>query len=80
MAETATAPRGSIGGRIAARVDRLPLTRVQWQLAIRGDATKKPSGGWPTRNKVSSMPAGLHCRSLITALPMAWVARSSAAI
>ena len=39
MAETVTAPRGSIGGHIAARVDRLPLTRVQWQLAILVEVT-----------------------------------------
>jgi MFS transporter, putative metabolite:H+ symporter len=29
----------SIGGRIAARIDRLPLTRVQWQLAILVETT-----------------------------------------
>ena len=29
-----TAPQGAIAGRIAARIDRLPLTRVQWELAI----------------------------------------------
>src|SRR5690349_22277040 len=34
MAETATPRRDAIGGRIAARIDRLPLTKVQWQLAI----------------------------------------------
>ena len=34
MAQTATDQRGAIHGHIAARVDRLPLTRVQWQLAI----------------------------------------------
>ena len=34
MALSAAAPRGSIGGRVAARIDRLPLTRVQWHLAI----------------------------------------------
>ena len=27
-------PRTTIHGHIAARIDRLPLTRVQWQLAI----------------------------------------------
>lgn len=30
----ATAPVEAIPGRIAARIDRLPLTRVQWELAI----------------------------------------------
>jgi MFS family permease len=34
MAETGTPGRASIGGLIAARIDRLPLTGVQWQLAI----------------------------------------------
>jgi MFS family permease len=34
MADTATAQVGTIHGHIAARIDRLPLTRVQWQLAI----------------------------------------------
>jgi MFS family permease len=34
MAETGTPERASIGGLIAARIDRLPLTGVQWQLAI----------------------------------------------
>src|SRR5580692_4884205 len=34
MAESTTAQRNAIHGQIAARIDRLPLTRVQWQLAI----------------------------------------------
>ena len=34
MAETGAPRRASIGGLIAARIDRLPLTGVQWQLAI----------------------------------------------
>ena len=35
MARTiVSAPQGAIAGRIAARIDRLPLTRVQWELAI----------------------------------------------
>ncbi len=32
-------PRSAIHGHIAARVDRLPLTRVQWQLAILVEVT-----------------------------------------
>jgi MFS family permease len=39
MADTRTAPAGSIHGHIAARIDRLPLTRVQWQLAIMVEIT-----------------------------------------
>lgn len=34
MADTGFADKAVIGGRIAARIDRLPLTSVQWQLAI----------------------------------------------
>src|SRR6204780_3458139 len=34
MAQTVTDQRGAIHGHIAARLDRLPLTWVQWQLAI----------------------------------------------
>jgi hypothetical protein len=30
----AESDRSTIHGHIAARIDRLPLTRVQWQLAI----------------------------------------------
>jgi MFS family permease len=39
MARTVTVPRGAIGGHIAARIDRLPLTRFQWQLAILVEVT-----------------------------------------
>src|SRR6202044_3857375 len=39
MAQTATDQRGAIPGPIAARVDRLPLTRVQWQLAVLVEVT-----------------------------------------
>src|SRR3954466_15191776 len=39
MAEAVTAPRAAIGGLSAARVDRLPLTRVQWQLAVLVEVT-----------------------------------------
>lgn len=35
----ATARPGAIRGHIAARIDRLPLTRVQWQLAILVEVT-----------------------------------------
>lgn len=35
----AALPRESIHGHIAARIDRLPLTRVQWQLAILVEVT-----------------------------------------
>ena len=34
MADTTTAHAAAIHGHIAARIDRLPLTRVQWHLAI----------------------------------------------
>ena len=34
MADTTTANAAAIHGHIAARIDRLPLTRVQWHLAI----------------------------------------------
>src|SRR5215472_2781927 len=39
MADTVTAPNSAIHGHIAARIDRLPLTRVQWQLALLIQAT-----------------------------------------
>ena len=34
MADTTMAQQNAIHGHIAARIDRLPLTRVQWELAI----------------------------------------------
>src|SRR5580658_426497 len=34
ISENGGAPRGTIHGQIAARIDRLPLTGVQWRLAI----------------------------------------------
>jgi MFS family permease len=35
VSQPLAAPRaGAVAGRIAARIDRLPLTRVQWQLAL----------------------------------------------
>ena len=39
MAGTVQDQRNPIGGLIAARIDRLPLTRVQWQLAILVEVT-----------------------------------------
>jgi MFS family permease len=39
MADTTMAPAMTIHGHIAARIDRLPLTRVQWQLAILVEVT-----------------------------------------
>ena len=39
MADTTTAQPAPIHGHIAARIDRLPLTRVQWQLAILVEVT-----------------------------------------
>ncbi len=37
--DAAAAARGAIGGQVAARVDRLPLTPVQWRLAILVEVT-----------------------------------------
>ena len=39
MADTTTAHAAAIHGHIAARIDRLPLTRVQWHLAILVEVT-----------------------------------------
>ncbi len=39
MAETVTGQNAAIHGHVAARIDRLPLTRVQWQLAIMVEIT-----------------------------------------
>src|ERR1700735_4602935 len=39
MAETMTAQHTPIHGHVAALIDRLPLTRVQWQLAIMVEIT-----------------------------------------
>jgi MFS family permease len=39
MAETMAAQHTAIHGHVAARIDRLPLTRVQWQLAIMVEIT-----------------------------------------
>ena len=39
MADTTMAQQNAIHGHIAARIDRLPLTRVQWQLAILVEVT-----------------------------------------
>src|SRR5215831_19107692 len=39
MAGTVRTQRNTIGGLVAARIDRLPLTRVQWQLAILVEVT-----------------------------------------
>ena len=39
MAESVTGQRTAISGHIAARIDRLPLSRVQWQLAILVEVT-----------------------------------------
>jgi len=39
MADTTMAHHSAIHGHIAARIDRLPLTRVQWHLAILVEVT-----------------------------------------
>ena len=39
MADTMAAQHTAIHGHVAARIDRLPLTRVQWQLAIMVEIT-----------------------------------------
>src|ERR1700742_995536 len=39
MADTTTAPAETIHGHIAARIDRLPMTRVQWHLAVLVEVT-----------------------------------------
>ncbi len=42
-----TMSRSTIHGHIAARIDRLPLTRVQWHLAILVEVTWDPNHlGW----------------------------------